>query len=45
MKYEKPNMEMLILDADDIVRTSNLDVEDGEGTVIPGLPGTTIPNT
>lgn len=44
MKYEKPDMEMLILDTDDIVRTSL--VEDGnEGTVIPGLPGTTIPNT
>ena len=41
MKYKKPEMEMVILDAQDIVRTS-LTEDPNEGTIIPGLPGTNI---
>ena len=44
MKYEKPDMEMIVLGVDDIVRTSLVEDED-EGNRIPGLPGTTIPNS
>ena len=37
-------MEMVMLETEEIVITSSLEVNPGEGTVIPGLPGTTIPN-
>lgn len=35
MKYEEPNMQILMLEIDDVVRTSD-GVQDGTGTIYPG---------
>lgn len=38
MKYEEPNMQILMIDIDDVIRTSD-GVVDGTGNLYPGDEG------